>query len=78
MPRLAFADNAERIDHEVAVPSFTGNGSFGLGCTGTGNAAAAEKVGGGDYDEIESTNVEKLEQLVDTWLLEYAELYAAH
>lgn len=29
------------------------------------------------YDEIESSNVEKLEQLVDTWLLEYAELYAA-
>jgi hypothetical protein len=30
------------------------------------------------YDELESTNVEKLEQMVDTWLLEYAELYAAH
>lgn len=30
------------------------------------------------YDELESTNVEKLEQMVDTWLVEYAELYAAH
>lgn len=30
------------------------------------------------YDELESTNIEKLEQLIDTWLLEYAELYAAH
>jgi hypothetical protein len=30
------------------------------------------------YDELESTNVEQLEQLVDTWLLEYAELFAAH
>jgi hypothetical protein len=30
------------------------------------------------YDEIESTDADKLEQLVDTWLLEYAELYASH
>jgi hypothetical protein len=30
------------------------------------------------YDEIGSTDVEHLEEMVDTWILEYAELYAAH
>jgi hypothetical protein len=29
------------------------------------------------FEDIETADVAKLEQLVDTWLLEYAELYAA-
>ncbi len=29
------------------------------------------------YEDIESADIAKLEQLVDTWILEYAELFAA-